>query len=294
VDADTLRQRWPEILDEVRSKGKVAWMLLNTASVQELESGVLTIAFPSGGNARGFASSRYDQVLVDALAAMLGLNVRVRAVAGDPPAPTGCSGPASGHGTAGERTPAGHGSPSGSVGTDLAATDQPTTGAQAQDTPASGRPAHDPPASRRSAQDPPASRRSAQDPAGSGPGASGRPDTDRPSSARRAAGRSSTARAAGSARASEPEASTPRAAAPGNGRRERPDTTSTEPPAGSSGAGQAQPARSRNAPPPRAAAFAEEEWPDDATGPGAADKLSGMELIQQQLGGTVIEEIEDT
>ena len=294
VDVDTLRQRWPEILDEVRSKGKVAWMLLNTASVQELESGVLTIAFPSGGNARGFASSRYDQVLVDALAAMLGLNVRVRAVAGDPPAPTGRAGPASGHGTAGEGTPAGHGSPSGSVGTDLAATDQPVTGAQAQDVPASGRPAHDPPASRHSAEDPPASRRSAQDPAGSGPGASGRPDTDRPSSARRSAGRSSAARAAGSARASEPETSTPRAAAPGNGRRARPDTASGEPLAGSSGAGQAQPARSRNAPPPRAAAFAEEEWPDDATGPGAADKLSGMELIQQQLGGTVIEEIEDT
>jgi hypothetical protein len=52
--------------------------------------------------------------------------------------------------------------------------------------------------------------------------------------------------------------------------------------------------RSRHAPPPQPAAIADEEWPDDATGPGAADSLSGMELIQRQLGGRVIEEIEDT
>src|SRR5262249_60691269 len=107
----TRGQGWPEIRDEGRSKRKVAWMLLNTASVQELESGVLTIAFPSGGNARGFASSGYDQVLADALAAMLGLNVRVRAVAGDPPVSPGRAGPASGHGTAGGPT-AGHRQPS--------------------------------------------------------------------------------------------------------------------------------------------------------------------------------------
>jgi DNA polymerase-3 subunit gamma/tau len=84
VDVGALRQRWPEILDAVRSKSKVAWILLNTASVQELEGGTLTIAFPSEGNARGFASSGHDQVLTGALAALLGLNVRVRAVAGGP------------------------------------------------------------------------------------------------------------------------------------------------------------------------------------------------------------------
>jgi len=49
-----------------------------------------------------------------------------------------------------------------------------------------------------------------------------------------------------------------------------------------------------HAQPPKPAAVADEEWPDDATGPGAADSLSGMELIQRQLGGRVIEEIEDT
>ena len=44
-----------------------------------------------------------------------------------------------------------------------------------------------------------------------------------------------------------------------------------------------------------AAGFADEEWPDDASGPGSgAEDLTGMELIQRQLGGRVIQEIEDS
>jgi hypothetical protein len=49
--------------------------------------------------------------------------------------------------------------------------------------------------------------------------------------------------------------------------------------------------------PPRAAAPAEkfdgEEWPDDAGPAGDATGPTGMELIQRQLGGRVIEEIEE-
>jgi DNA polymerase-3 subunit gamma/tau len=47
---------------------------------------------------------------------------------------------------------------------------------------------------------------------------------------------------------------------------------------------------------PRSSAFADEEWPDDATGrgdPGGSGGLTGMELIQRQLGGRIIEEIEE-
>jgi hypothetical protein len=48
-------------------------------------------------------------------------------------------------------------------------------------------------------------------------------------------------------------------------------------------------------PGPQPGAFADEEWPDDA---GAADTgtehLTGMELIRRQLGGQVIQEIEDS
>jgi DNA polymerase-3 subunit gamma/tau len=59
---------------------------------------------------------------------------------------------------------------------------------------------------------------------------------------------------------------------------------------------QASPGRSRPVPPgPQPAALADEEWPDDA-GPAAAGRedLTGMELIRRQLGGQVIQEIEDS
>jgi DNA polymerase-3 subunit gamma/tau len=212
VDAEALRQRWAEILDAVRSEKKVAWMLLNTASVQELENGVLTIAFPSEGNARGFASSGHDQVLISALAAMLGLNVRVRAVAGGAPA----------------ASPAARG--------------RAAQGQAARNRPAQNNPA-DPPSA-----DPPA-----------GPSAASRPE----------------------GRTREP------GAMPEGGH-------AAESPA--AGGRQAEPRRSRPAPPqPQAAGFADEEWPDDAgpAGPGTED-LTGMELIRRQLGGRVIQEIEDS
>jgi DNA polymerase-3 subunit gamma/tau len=210
VDAEALRQRWPEILDAVRSEKKVAWMLLNTASVQELQNGVLTIAFPSEGNARGFASSGHDQVLTSALAAMLGLNVRVRAVAGGGPAASPAAGGRAARGLA------------------------------ARNGPAQGNPAGPPSA------DPPA-----------GPPATTRPEgrtrgPDAPQEGGRAAGGSVA------------------------------------------GGRQAEP-RSRQAPPPQPAGSAEEEWPDDASGPGTgAENLTGMELIRRQLGGRVIQEIEDS
>jgi DNA polymerase-3 subunit gamma/tau len=82
IDADTLRQRWPDVLEAVKSERRVAWMLLNTASVDSLEGGVLTVAFAREGQAKGFAASGHDQVLIGVLATMLGLKVRVRAAVG--------------------------------------------------------------------------------------------------------------------------------------------------------------------------------------------------------------------
>jgi DNA polymerase-3 subunit gamma/tau len=92
---NTVRERWPEILEAVRGERRVAWMLLQPATARALADGVLTVEFPRGGNAKGFASSGYDQVLATVLNRLLGLAVRVRAVAAtsqpataqDPPAP---------------------------------------------------------------------------------------------------------------------------------------------------------------------------------------------------------------
>ena len=57
---------------------------------------------------------------------------------------------------------------------------------------------------------------------------------------------------------------------------------------------QARPSRREesrpDAPPPAAD---DEEWPDDAGPAGGGAEPTGMELIERQLGGTVIEEIEE-
>ena len=268
VDTDMLRQRWPEILDAVRSERKVAWMLLNSASVQELQSGVLTIAFPSEGNARGFASSGHDQVLAGALADMLGLNVRIRAVSGGPPAPSGRSGQVSGPAPGGEHGAAGGpGNPSGPP-----ATAPRGTGSRA------GRQ--------------PASQSRAQAPSASGPAAPDRPTPGPQASDQRPPGpRSADRPAAGPAAGDGPGPGGPGSGRPGSGRRAAPQQ-------GSSATGEPEPGNGRrawNTPPQQAPGSAEEEWPDDATGQeGAAGDLSGMELIRRQLGGRVIEEIEDS
>src|SRR5215472_4070183 len=104
IDADALRQRWPDILDAVRRERKVAWLLLSPASVESLEGGVLTIAFPREGEAKGFTTSGHDQVLTEVLGTMLGLNVRVRGVVGSGSRGPGRSAPAQGAARSGGTT----------------------------------------------------------------------------------------------------------------------------------------------------------------------------------------------
>jgi DNA polymerase III subunit gamma/tau len=80
VDLETLRKRWPDVLDAVRRVRKVAWILLSEAAVDTLEGNVLTLAFEREGNAKGFATSGCDQELGDVLAEMFGVRPVVRAV----------------------------------------------------------------------------------------------------------------------------------------------------------------------------------------------------------------------
>jgi DNA polymerase-3 subunit gamma/tau len=240
VDADTLRQRWPEILDAVREERKVAWILLRNTSVESFEGGMLTVAFPKEGEARGFAGSGHDQVLIGTLAAMMGVTVRVRAVASGPGGPGGRGGP----GAPGSppSPPAGPSSAGPPASGPSAAPDDPP--------PADGAPV---PGGRPS----PSGRAGPGEDAASPPSA---PDNGNPG------------RPAGNA-----------GAVPG----ERPArrASSAQGPGGQRGRRGADPSRPQAAP-------AEEQWPDDATGPGAG--LSGMELIRRQLGGRVIEEIDDS
>jgi len=248
VDVDTLRQRWPEILDAVREERKVAWILLRNTSVESFEGGVLTVAFPKEGEARGFAGSGHDQVLVGTLAAMMGVTVRVRTVASGPGGPGGPGRPG------GPGTPGRQGAPGGSA--------SPPAGPSPAARPAPGPSA--------APDDPP--------PADGAPAPGGRPGPPRGAGEGHDAGSPPSAPDGGNAG--------PPAANADAAHGERPARRA------SGAQGQRGQRGRRGADPSRPAAPAEEQWPDDATGPGA--DLSGMELIRRQLGGRVIEEIDDS
>jgi DNA polymerase III subunit gamma/tau len=84
--AETLRQGWDGVLESLKARRRVAWMLLSNASVVSLDEGVLTLRFPRQGDVKGFQSSGYEDLLKQVLQARFGVNVVVRAVTGgDPP-----------------------------------------------------------------------------------------------------------------------------------------------------------------------------------------------------------------
>jgi DNA polymerase-3 subunit gamma/tau len=225
VDTETLRQRWPDVLEAVKGESRVAWMLLNSASVDSLEGGVLTIAFNREGEARGFAISGHDQVLTGVLGTMLGLNMRVRAIVGSGAGPRG----------GGRAAMAGPGAPGGRAGSRSG----------------TGRAEH------------------GRDDAPDGPGN----PTGGPTAGTGAPGDQQAAQG-GPGSASERGGAVRRDAAP----------TAQARPSG-------REKSLRGASPP--AADYDEEWPDDAGPAGVGAEPTGMELIERQLGGKVIEEIEE-
>jgi DNA polymerase-3 subunit gamma/tau len=79
-EVEAVRQRWPEILEAVKGKRRVAWMLLSNATVHSVEGGVLTVLFAREGEAKGFAASPYDRDLIGALTSVLGLTLRIKAM----------------------------------------------------------------------------------------------------------------------------------------------------------------------------------------------------------------------
>ena len=79
-DADELRNRWSDVLDTVRDTSKVAWILLGKAGIDMVEGNVITMAFDSEGNAKGFAGSGSDGYLANVLERMFGTRPVIRAI----------------------------------------------------------------------------------------------------------------------------------------------------------------------------------------------------------------------
>ena len=82
VTVDVLRQAWPSVIEAIKSKGRVAAILIGNASVASFDEGVLTLRFPRQGDVKGFQGTKYEDLLKQAINAMFGINVVVRAVTG--------------------------------------------------------------------------------------------------------------------------------------------------------------------------------------------------------------------
>ncbi|HEX6447860.1 MAG TPA: DNA polymerase III subunit gamma and tau [Trebonia sp.] len=92
VTADVLRQDWPHVLEMIKAKRRVAWMMLQNASVASLEENVLMLRFPRQGDVKGFTTGQYDELLKQALQARYGVNLVIRAISGPDSGPGGGGG----------------------------------------------------------------------------------------------------------------------------------------------------------------------------------------------------------
>jgi DNA polymerase III subunit gamma/tau len=77
TDAESLRARWPDVLEAVQSRKRVASMQLTNATVASFEDGVLTLAFEKPGTLKGFLVAENDKVLAGVLADMFGVRARI-------------------------------------------------------------------------------------------------------------------------------------------------------------------------------------------------------------------------
>jgi DNA polymerase-3 subunit gamma/tau len=81
VDVAEVRRMWPAVLDDVKARKRVSWMLLfEKTTVLSVSDDVLSLAFDHAGSAKGFTAGGHDQVLQDSLAAVLGVTWRVAPV----------------------------------------------------------------------------------------------------------------------------------------------------------------------------------------------------------------------
>ncbi|MEV5412044.1 DNA polymerase III subunit gamma and tau [Thermopolyspora sp. NPDC052614] len=88
-------QAWPRVLEAIKQRQRVTWSILSTEGrLIGLEGNVATLSFDKPGTMKGFLAGKRDEVVAAALGEVLGGQWRVEAVVGGT-GPAGGSGPAS-------------------------------------------------------------------------------------------------------------------------------------------------------------------------------------------------------
>ena len=293
LDTEMLRSRWADVLDAVREVRKTAWILLSSyASIEAVEGNVLTVAFDSEGNAKGFASSGSDSYLADVLHAMFGARLVIRTIVGPatsrgggravPAASEGSPGGGNGSPGGGARNRSGpgfdpggnRGEPAGATGTDSDSRDSDGSDSRRSDSLGTRSPGHE--GARRSQRGGSGEEAGPAGITGADGGGAGGPGRGRDTK------RAGTDRVpAGSSAASQTDRVAPgSSAAAGQAHR------------GSASRGSASRAPATAAVPSGGPEMADDPRPlTDPTPPSPGDDLTGTDLIMRELGGRVIGEI---
>ncbi|MBX6386147.1 MAG: DNA polymerase III subunit gamma and tau, partial [Microbispora sp.] len=78
-----VQQVWPQVLEAVKRRQRVAWMILNAQGrLLGVENNVVTIGFEKPGDVQGFLKGKRDEVVAAALGDVLGGTWRVEVVVG--------------------------------------------------------------------------------------------------------------------------------------------------------------------------------------------------------------------
>jgi DNA polymerase-3 subunit gamma/tau len=81
LDLHAVRRMWPEILDQVKVKRRVTWMLLfDKVQVLGLDERSLTLGFPDAGSVKGFTAGGHDEVLRQSIIDIVGADWRIEPV----------------------------------------------------------------------------------------------------------------------------------------------------------------------------------------------------------------------
>jgi predicted nucleic acid-binding protein len=78
---EVIQAAWEEIVAAVKRRSRVAWALLRNAIPENLAEDVLTVEFRSDGETKGFLVSGHEKMLTDAILDVIGVRLRIAAVA---------------------------------------------------------------------------------------------------------------------------------------------------------------------------------------------------------------------
>ena len=96
LSTDIVEKAWVEVLDALKERRRVAWMILSNGTVSSLDGDLLSIEFRRPGDLKGFLASGCEADLVAVLYDVLGIHLRIAAAVQPEPSVAGFAAGAAG------------------------------------------------------------------------------------------------------------------------------------------------------------------------------------------------------